>query len=323
LFFKACLLLIRNNYGIVHAHEEAVFFCVFIKRIFGFKLIYDMHSSLPQQLTNFQFTTFKPLVRVFKHLEDKAIKRSDAIITICPDLSNYVNGVLLNNNQRHVLIENSIFDPVRLKLGNQDSMTDTGVVDNHQETISLWRNQACPIVVYAGTLEPYQGLDILIRAFEKVLQKIPAARLLVVGGSPNQVEKYSQIARALHIEEAVRFTGRVPQKTAQRFTQAAHVQVSPRSSGTNTPLKIYEQLANGIPLVATNIYSHTQAIDDHVAFLVEPDPSDMAQGIIQAITSKDLRERKTLAALTLYNKMYSRPVYERKLLSIVTSLAST
>ena len=49
-------LLVKNKYHFVHAHEEAVFFCRFLKPFFGFKLVYDMHSSLPQQLTNFKFT---------------------------------------------------------------------------------------------------------------------------------------------------------------------------------------------------------------------------------------------------------------------------
>ena len=49
-------LLIRHRYDVVHAHEEAVFICRFLKPIFRFKLIYDMHSSLTQQLTNFNYT---------------------------------------------------------------------------------------------------------------------------------------------------------------------------------------------------------------------------------------------------------------------------
>ena len=50
-------LLRRRRYDVVHAHEEAMFFCRLLKPLFRFKLIYDMHSSLPQQLTNFRFTT--------------------------------------------------------------------------------------------------------------------------------------------------------------------------------------------------------------------------------------------------------------------------
>ena len=73
---------------------------------------------------------------------------------------------------------------------------------------------------------------------------------------------------------------RVPQAVAARYAAAAAVLVSPRSHGTNTPLKIYEQLASGMPLVATSILSHTQVLDEDVAFLVEPEPQAMADGLI-------------------------------------------
>jgi len=48
-----------------------------LKPLFRFRLIYDMHSSLPQQLENFQFTRWKPLVALFKWLEDRSIRASD------------------------------------------------------------------------------------------------------------------------------------------------------------------------------------------------------------------------------------------------------
>jgi hypothetical protein len=89
-------LLMSENYDVVHAHEEAIFFCRFLKPFFNFKLIYDMHSSLPQQLTNFQFTKSKLLIRIFQWLEDSCLKKSEGIITICPDLDNYINKLLHN-----------------------------------------------------------------------------------------------------------------------------------------------------------------------------------------------------------------------------------
>ena len=87
-------LLFRNHYDFVHAHEEAVFFCRFLKPIFRFKLVYDMHSSLPQQLVNFHFTSSKFLINLFKKLEDSCLRASDAVITICPALSGYVNKLI-------------------------------------------------------------------------------------------------------------------------------------------------------------------------------------------------------------------------------------
>ena len=48
MFWRVLWMLMTGRYDVVHAHEEAVFFCVMLRPIFRFKLIYDMHSSLPQ-----------------------------------------------------------------------------------------------------------------------------------------------------------------------------------------------------------------------------------------------------------------------------------
>ena len=169
------------------------------------------------------------------------------------------------------------------------------------------------LVVYAGTLEAYQGIDLLIAAFAKVLGHHPFAFLLVVGGTAEQVARYSARAKEHGVADDCRFTGRVPQALARRYTSMASVLVSPRSTGTNTPLKVYEQLASGVPLVATRIYSHTQVLDDDVAFLVEPDASGMAEGILQALTSGAERERRSTNAKGRYERDYSRPAYVAKM----------
>jgi glycosyltransferase involved in cell wall biosynthesis len=317
LFFKVFLFLCKHKYAIVHAHEEAVFFCAMVKPLFGFKLIYDMHSSLSQQLVNFQFTSFKPLIRLFEVLEKRSLEASDVIISICPDLALYVNR-LVGDRKPHVMIENSIFETVRVKGTSASSESDSVAVDPE---VAQWRQQSLPIVVYCGTLEPYQGIDTLIRSFQLVLRRTPEARLLIVGGTPEQVQGYLELAASLKIRSAVRFTGKVPQQVARELTKSAQVQVSPRSTGTNTPLKIYEQLASGIPIVATDIYSHTQAIDADVAFLVEPNPEDMAHGIHTAMTDKVLSEKKIAAAKALYARKYARPIYEQKLRTVLHRVA--
>src|SRR6266571_1316652 len=57
LFWQCLGMLITTRYDVVHAHEEAVFFCLVYKIFFpGLHVIYDMHSSLPQQLKNFSFS---------------------------------------------------------------------------------------------------------------------------------------------------------------------------------------------------------------------------------------------------------------------------
>jgi len=108
---------------------------------------------------------------------------------------------------------------------------------------------------------------------------------------------------------------------AKYYCSLASVLVSPRSSGTNTPLKIYEQLASGIPLVATNIYSHTQVLDDSVAFLVSPEPEDMADGILKALNVSEDRSNVAHNAKNLYEQKYARPVYEKKMWKVLELLS--
>jgi glycosyltransferase involved in cell wall biosynthesis len=312
-------LLLRNRYDFVHAHEESVFFCRFLKMIFRYKLIYDMHSSLPQQLTNFKFTNSRFLIGLFKKLEDSCLHAADVVITICPDLADYVNN-MIQKNGKHLLIENSIFEPVKLVQKSPSiSARNVSCSDLTEMPLDLYAGKL--LIVYAGTLEPYQGIDILIRAFKKVIKTIPDAFLFIIGGNPNQVNFYLNLAQTFSLEGHVRLTGRVPQHLAQHYCRLASVLVSPRSEGTNTPLKVYEQLASGIPLVATNIYSHTQVLNDDVAILVAPDPHDMAVGLIRALNTDSYSSRVARNARDLYKKKYSRPVYVDKMREVLKLLS--
>lgn len=306
-------LLIRNRYDVVHAHEEAVFFCRFLKPLFRFRLIYDMHSSLTQQLTNFDFTESRVVHFIFDKLEVSSINAADAVITICPDLEDYVSKII-KNPERHFLIENSIYEPVRLK----DVEQSTGAPPPSSRSAQLPAGRFC--FVYAGTLEPYQGIDLLIRAFSKVVPQQPDAFLLVAGGNPSQVESYRKMASEEGLDDHCLFTGTVPQQVAHHYMESADVMLSPRTEGTNTPLKVYQQLASGIPLVATNIYSHTQVLDDDVAFLADPEPEDFAGAMVDAMTDKEGARARADNAIRLYEEKYSRQSYVRKLSALLDSL---
>ncbi len=312
VFIRAVGLLLTKRYDFVHAHEEAVFFSRFLKPIFRFRLVYDMHSSLPQQLSNFNYTDSQLIYRLFKWLEDSSINAADAVITICPDLADYVSTVITNPD-KHYLIENSIFEPVRLV-----AATTPGISDIEPELVQLPVDRQ--FFVYAGTLEHYQGIGLLIQAFRLVLKSCPQSYLIIVGGTPEQVEKYNQLAVDEGIMGDSCFTGRVPQKNAIEYTSLAGVQVSPRTEGTNTPLKIYQQLASGIPLVATDIYSHTQVLDRNVAFLAAPEPLPFAEAMISAISEPDKAHRVTENALRLYEENYSRKRYVDKLRELLATL---
>ena len=84
--------LFRERYDLIHTHEEAGFWGAILARFWNLPHVYDMHSSLPQQMTNFKFTQSGAIIRFFESLERWVIRHADAVITISPDLDNHVRA---------------------------------------------------------------------------------------------------------------------------------------------------------------------------------------------------------------------------------------
>src|SRR5262245_23025580 len=91
VYRRALELLARRRYDLLHTHEEAGFMGIRLSRKVGTLHLYDMHSSLPQQLSNFKFTRSQMLIRLFERLEAATIASAQAVITICPELYSYVH----------------------------------------------------------------------------------------------------------------------------------------------------------------------------------------------------------------------------------------
>ena len=84
---------------------------------------------------------------------------------------------------------------------------------------------------------------------------------MLAGGKPDQVARARAQARAAGIDDVTIFAGERPASEIPAYLLAADVLVSPRSRGTNTPLKIYQYLRSGKPIVATRLLTHTQVLE--------------------------------------------------------------
>jgi glycosyltransferase involved in cell wall biosynthesis len=90
------------------------------------------------------------------------------------------------------------------------------------------------------------------------------------------------------------------------------VLASPRREGANTPFKIFTYLASGRPLVATRIPTHTQLLDDSLAFLVEPSADGLAAGIRQALDHPGEAIARARRGQELVDREYSPARYREK-----------
>jgi glycosyltransferase involved in cell wall biosynthesis len=312
LFWKCLGMLMTTHYDIVHVHEEAVFFCLIYKMFFpGLHVIYDMHSSLPQQLTNFSFSCSSWLRAIFACLEKKAIEISDAVIIICPDLETIVKKLAVKTPT--VLIENTLCGPVRF--ADETDQDTEGPVN--------WKAiEGRPVVLYTGTFEAYQGLSLLIEGAGWVARQKPEVVFLIVGGSPAQVREVKDQASHLGLDANTIFTGSLSPNIAKSYIRQADLLVSPRIKGSNTPLKIYEYLASGKPIVATRHPTHTQILTEREAVLVECNAESMAQGILKTLNDAQLSQTIGKNARELYETRYGREQYFNRLGEVLSCISN-
>jgi glycosyltransferase involved in cell wall biosynthesis len=82
--------------------------------------------------------------------------------------------------------------------------------------------------------------------------------------------------------------------------------------GTNTPLKIYSYLQSGKPIVATDLYTHTQVLNQDVAVLVVPSAAGLAEGIISVLDNSLLAANMGSQARKFFEANYSMERYINK-----------
>ncbi len=308
LTWTACRMALTRRYDAVHAHEEGGGIGVVLAWALGVPHLYDMHSSLPQQVANFNYRAMPGLTAVLRWLERLMIRGSRVVIVICPDLETTVRHV--HADVPVVLIENAPGSGDRPRAGTGDRIrAELGLAPD------------APVALYTGTFESYQGLDLLFAAMTHVAAARPDARLVVVGGTPAQVEAARREVAALGIADAVVFTGQRPAEEVPAYLDAATILVSPRSTGTNTPLKIYQYIRSGRPTVATNLRTHTQVLSDDTAFLADPTPEAFARAMLAAIDDPDRAAAVGERARQLAETEYSEAAYMAKTTRAVELLA--
>jgi glycosyltransferase involved in cell wall biosynthesis len=278
MIFTALRLSFKNRYDLVHAVEEACFIALLIKWIRGVPYVYDMDSSIAQQLIE-KKPRLKIFAKLFNYFEGLAIRQATAVIAVCSAL---VDLARAHGNKDVFLLQDI-------------SLLDRFTPGEHISTLRDAFTEDAPVLLYVGNLEPYQGIDLLLAGFVQARNKGINVLLAVVGGRHEDVERYRKRASQLGVAESAIFFGPRPVADLGAYLQQADILASPRTRGTNTPMKVYTYLDAGKALLATKIYSHTQALDDHVACLVDPTVDEVAMGIEKLTTDENYRLQLGLA----------------------------
>ena len=310
VFSKAIQLLLGKRYDVIHSHEEASFFSMFLAWIFRTRHLYDMHSVLSKQLGNFNFGNKPIFIKIFGVLETMVLKTCDAVITVGPDLENYVKTV--GSDIRVVMIENIALQAYQTSVQSDD-------IEQLKNKLDL--DGRLPIV-YTGTYENYQGLRMALESVKTVTRQFPSVIFIFVGAKNQQAREWTEIAQGMDLQEHVLFLDVVSPAESMVYLAYAAVLISPRLDGTTTPLKIYSYLHAKKPIVATNITAHTQLLSLETAVLVEPNKDSFAEGILRVLRDTELAECIAKNAHEFAKEKFSYQDYISKVNQIYQSLSS-
>ena len=285
VFAKAswAIVMHRRRYQVLHTHEEAGILGL-LARAVRVPHVYDMGNELAVVARNYGLGDRHPITMLAAWAERRIVRSSDVVIAHFPTIRTSVSAWA-------PAVPVEVVFNVPLEPGPDAKVTSL--------FRSQWSPDGRPVVLYTGTLERYQGLEELVEAMADPAVRAAKPRLVIVGGSQKQVEALRSRAEARGLSGSAIFTGTIPPRQVPSALGAADILVSPRSSGTNTPLKLFAYLKSGRPVLATRIASHTQVIDERTALLVDPGPKKLACGLAQLLGDEALRHRLSANALVL------------------------
>jgi glycosyltransferase involved in cell wall biosynthesis len=166
-----------------------------------------------------------------------------------------------------------------------------------------------PVVAYSGHLYPWKGVDLMIDA----LARLPGVRGLVVGGHPAEPDAARLRARAEHLGLTARieFAGMVAPHEVPARLEAADVLVLPNpetpvSARYTSPLKLFEYLALGRPIVASDLPAFREVLTDRDdALLFQPGSADALAGAVRELLGQPALAERVAARARLRADDYS------------------
>jgi glycosyltransferase involved in cell wall biosynthesis len=287
LFFVRTMFLLslrqlRRRYDVVHIHSVPDFlvFTAWLPKLMGAKLILDIHDLLPELYAS-KFGAGRSIFRLLLLVERGSIAFADHLITA-------------NDLWHQKLINRSVRPEKATPLLN---FPDRSLFRRRGRT----REDGKFIVIYPGTLNWHQGLDVAIEAFGRIRTRVPNAEFHIYGVGPALPGLMQQV-KELALEDRVRFRGMIPLDEIASAIENADLGVVPKrkdSFGDEAfSTKILEFMALGVPVIVSDtkidVYYFSERV---VKFFRSGDADDLADCMLELITNEQARKALSLGGL--------------------------
>jgi PEP-CTERM/exosortase A-associated glycosyltransferase len=291
----------RFKPDVVHAHSPVL---VGLPALWsagrhGLPLVYEVRDLWENaSVDRGRFTANSVQYRIARAVETHLLKRASAVVTI--------GEVLRSELSRRVRDESSLF------------VVPNGVDADAFEALPADRGHGSDggdsdddVIVYVGTFQPYEGLDVLMRAVPIISRERPGVRLMIVGGSAGAADgaaaepngegvRLRALVAELGIGQRVTFTGRVPHDQVRGYYGEASLVVYPRiptrTTALTTPLKPLEAMAMGKAVLASDLPAMREVVLDGLTGVLfqAGDVIDLAARCVNLLA--DRARRETLGA---------------------------
>jgi len=264
--FHAALLprAMREPRGVIFArYLKLARFLLRWRRIHRLPVIFEAHEILHK-------TTEKPgNAPALKAMEAHVYREADAVIAITGALAEEIHGLF----GRKV-----------------DGVIPDGV---GSDFLDVKRSGNGSYLLYTGQFYPWKGVEVFVRT----LSLLPNERAVIVGGAGEALDRMRRLAQETGVAGRVEFAGTVPHAEVKKFLEGARVAILPNLAGGvsrfTSPLKLFEYMAAGVPVVASDLPALREVLrDGENAILVPPgDPAALAAGIRRALDDEALSIR--------------------------------
>ncbi len=275
---------LKNPYHLIHVHSVPDFevFAGFLPKLTGAKLILDIHDIVPEfYASKFSGKDGNAVSRALIAVEKASIRFSD-----------------------HVIISNHIWEK---KLVSRSVSSDKCTVILNYPDPAIFSARARTrgddkfIMMYPGTLNWHQGLDLAIKAFSMIKEKAPEAEFHIYGRG-SELENLKRLAESLNVRDRVLFKNPLDiEQIADKMLNVDLGIVPKRNDlfgGEAFSTKILEFMALGVPVIAAATKIDRFYFNDSVLKFFKPeDEEDLARCMMALVRDKSERERLSANAL--------------------------
>jgi PEP-CTERM/exosortase A-associated glycosyltransferase len=270
---------------VIHCHSPCLnaLPALWLRRRSAIPVVYEMRASWEDAAVDHGTTSEGSVrYRVSRALENLALRKADQVTTICEGLRREIVA-------RGIGAEKVTVIPNAVDIDTFAQETNTTELEGLRLALGL---KGATVLGFAGSYYGYEGLDLLLDAFGRLLPARPELRLLLLGGGP-QEDALRRQAAALGIEDRVIFRGRVPQEQVPSFYGVIDILVYPRRSmrltELVTPLKPLEAMARGRIVAASDVGGHRELIrDQETGYLFKTDdPGALAETLDKMLSNRE------------------------------------